>query len=253
MQNVFTTIFWNTWFDLQDGTRDSGTLVNERLQELIDTYSPDVFGLNEVYFKSKQDKSPIVELLKKNGYHTHCAIQTVGDKDQVIANLFASKQAPLEIKDRAFGQNAKSHISWYKEYTPRIVEARMQFGAEEITVVVVHLCVMVPSDIITHIRHRASYNRLVKTYTTKNLIIGGDFNELKYMPPWLHLPANFKRVTGGLLNQTWLLNGKQSSLLRENMDNIVYSTAGSLRLTRFEVLDRFPSDHTPLLAQFRIS
>ncbi len=252
MQPNFTAIFWNTWFDLQDGTRDDGELVTKRLQELINNHNPDVFGLNEVYFKSDQDQSLIVELLKSNGYHTHFATQTVGDKGQIIGNLFASKHVPLGVTKHTFGQNARSHIAWYKTYTPQLVEAKLLINGKEITIAVVHLCVIVPSDIITHIRHRLSYNRLISRLDHTNLIIGGDFNELKYMPPWLHLPSGFRRLTGSLLNQTWLLNGKQSSLLRGNMDNIIYSTKGSIGLASFEVLDRTPSDHTPLLAKFRI-
>lgn len=252
MQDTFTTIFWNTWFEMQDGTRGDGTLVAKRLQELIDTYNPDVFGLNEVYFRTSQDRSLLVTVLVENGYHTHFAMQTVGDKDQVIGNLFASRQKPISVTDHAFGGNAKSHISWYKEYSPRLIEAKLRINGEVVTVIVVHLCVLVPSDILTHIRHRRSYDQMIDTLDSKNLVIGGDFNELKYMPPWLHLPSRFKRKTGTLYNPTLLLNGKRSGLLRGNVDNVVYSTDGSIRLANFEVLDRAPSDHAPLLARFRV-
>lgn len=252
MRQTLTTIYWNTWFELQDGKRDDGTLVTKRLQDLIDSHDPDAFGLNEVYFRSERDTSPIVELLQKNGYHTHFARQIVGKDDQIIGNLFASKRAPIAVADREFGQHARSHISWYKEYTPRIVEAKLQIGSEVVTLVVVHLGVIVPSDILTHIRHRASYDRLVAAYDTGNLIIGGDFNELKYTPPWLHMPRRLKRLTGTLLNPTWLLNGKRSHVLCGNMDNVIYATDGTLRLAAFEVLDRHPSDHAPLLARFHI-
>lgn len=252
MQANFTTIFWNTWFDMQDGTRGNGELVADRLQELINVHNPDVFGLNEVYFTNSQEQSLLLKTLKDNGYHTHFATQTIGNKDQVIGNLFASRQLPLGITDHVFGDKAKSHVSWYKEYTPRLIEATLRINGVDITIITVHLCVIVPSDILTHMIHRLSYNRLTKSLHNKNMIIGGDFNELKYMPPWLHLPLNFKRLTGTFFNQTWLLNGKQRSLLRGNLDNIIFSTAGCTSLVNFEVLDRAPSDHTPLLARFHI-
>ncbi len=254
-QSDFTIIYWNTWFDMQDGRRGNGSLVCDRLQKLIDTYQPDALGLNEVYCQGDYKDASAVKCLEANDYHVYFApvvSATTSNGEFLTGNVFASKQKPASITDCAFGQNAKSRISWYTDYTPNIIEAKLEINGQLITVLTTHLGVMVPADIITHIKHRRSYNRLIDSYDTKNLIIGGDFNELKYMPPWLHLPSHLKRKTGNLWHQTWLLNARQSSILRGNMDNLIYSTAGNLKLTDFKVLKRYPSDHTPLLGQFRV-
>jgi endonuclease/exonuclease/phosphatase family metal-dependent hydrolase len=247
----FTVIYWNTWFEIQNDKRDDGDLVCMRLEQLIDEYSPDVICLNEVYERSNSQCS-IARCLLSKKYKIHYTPLITTRNNDHIGNLMAAKQKPDKISDHAFGGDIKSRIKMYKDYNPQFTKAEVRFKGININIVLTHLGVLVPADWRMHIKHRRNFDNQIRKLNQKNLIIGGDFNETKYMLPWFRTPKNLKRKTGSILNPTWRVNGK-SRVIFANFDNVLYSTDGDLKLREFRVLPKQPSDHAPLLAQFSIN
>ncbi|HSX32329.1 MAG TPA: hypothetical protein VLF43_03640 [Candidatus Saccharimonadales bacterium] len=83
-------------------------------------------------------------------------------------------------------------------------------------------------------------------------IIGGDFNQFKFMPRMWGAKSIYHRATGTLFNPTWRLIGK-IPLVQANYDNIFWTKCDTLQLEEFKVLGRHPSDHAPLIARFALS
>ena len=248
----FTTVFWNVWFYAQDGRRDNGTKLLSRLEELIKSHDPDVFGLNEVLVNRHDGSSPVIEFLKRHEYYCHFAPFSPTDANWMVGNLMATRKKPVKISDHVLGNDAQAARRGFTNCTIKAISVDLKYGPITITAIVNYLCSLYPLDWTTHIKHRKNYEKVVNSVNNKNLIIGGDFNETKYMLPWLRLPNEFKRKTGSLINPTWRLNGKRSQIGFANYDNVVYRESGNLKLKSFKVLPRSPSDHSPLLAIFEI-
>jgi endonuclease/exonuclease/phosphatase family metal-dependent hydrolase len=247
-----TIIFWNSWYYVQNGKLDHGQKLLARLDRLITEHSPDIFGLNEVVVNRHDKSSPVISFLKKNRYHCYFAEFSPIDENWAVGNLMATKQKPLHISDHILGADSQAARRGYPGHSVKAISADLKCGQIIITVVLNYMCSLYPYDWSTHYKHRKNYEGLVDKIANQNLIIGGDFNETKYMLPWLHLPKYLKRKTGSLINPTWRLNGKKAHLAFANYDNVVYREDGGLRLRSFKVLQRTPSDHSPLLAVFDI-
>jgi endonuclease/exonuclease/phosphatase family metal-dependent hydrolase len=253
MQNdLLSVIFWNVWYWSQDGKFDSGQALCRRLGELIDEYDVSAFGLNEVAWEPN-GWCPVVEYLTRRGYHCHFAPFSTLEDNWEVGNLLATKQPPLEVKEHLLGPDTQAERRGYPGQTVKAIEGKLSHGEREYTVWVNYFSSLIPRDWRTHLTHRRQYELLIQEIADPNLIIGGDFNETKYMLPWLRLPAHLTARTGTFSNPTWRWDGKRRRLLRANYDHLVFRNDGQLQLKTFEVLDRHPSDHAPLLAQFLFS
>jgi endonuclease/exonuclease/phosphatase (EEP) superfamily protein YafD len=248
----YTIIYWNTWFEMQDGSRGDGTSINQRLGKLIVEYSPDAFGLNEVFANTKTGESPLLEFLKKAGYNTHFCEFGQTANGWSVGSALATRQKLKRVVNHQYGPNTQSRRRLFKNHASRLIEGRVDIGGTEITILVNHFCALNPVDFRTHIRQRRGYRQIITNINSKNLIIGGDYNETKYMLSWPRTPKSLERKTGNLRQPTWRFNGKRRYLVMANLDNIFYLTTGRLNLQGFQVLDRWPSDHSPLLARFEI-
>lgn len=248
----FTIIYWNTWYEMQNGKRDDGTLVCGKLDALIKNYSPAVFGLNEVFVHAN-GRSPVNDYLMSINYHIHFVPIVTLQNGSMIGSTFASKHKPTKVVDHILAGETPSNTKWYKDYKAQLIETELRIGDCRVTILVNHLRVLIMKDWRVHIKQRKSYEAIVKNIENTNLIIGGDFNETKYMLPWWRTPKHLKRKTGSFYNPTWRPNGKKRLLLFANYDHMLYAANGRLTLKQFSVLGRRPSDHAPLLGQFEIS
>lgn len=247
-----TIVFWNVWFYTQNGRRDNGHKLTERLEALITEYKPAVFGLNEVLVRRSDNYSQVIDFLAGHGYSCHFAPISPTDDEWLVGNLLASKLKPQSITDHVLGPDTQAMRRGFPDCTVKAIKAEFVINKTAITVVVNYLCSLLPVDWGTHLVHRKHYEQLLASFNTKNLVVGGDFNETKYMLPWLKLPSHLKRKTGTALNPTWRLNGQKRYLAFANYDHVLYSHRGNLRLQTFQVLDRQPSDHAPMLAVFEV-
>ena len=110
-----------------------------------------------------------------------------------------------------------------------------------------------PLDWAAHRKHRRSYEQMVSGLWDQNSIIGGDFNEPKYLLPWLRVPHYLEHRTGSLCNPTWRWNGSARMLASANYGHLLWTNDGDLTLREFKVLPRQPSDHAPLLGIFEVA
>ena len=249
-----TIIFWNIWERVQSGRRDDGSKLQARFDQLIKTYDPDVFGFNEVLVDRKSNASPVLDYFKKRGYKTHFVPFSPISEQWMIGSAIISKQKPTKILEHILGPDTQADKErGYKGYHVSALEAHLKVGTEDVAVVVNYLAALAPLNWATHIKHRKSYEKMLDTIAHKSVVIGGDFNETKYMLPWLRMPRHLKRHTGSLRNPTWRWNGRRRSIAAANYDNIVWTKHSKLHLKTFKVLPRHPSDHSPLLGVFIIN
>lgn len=248
---TITVIFWNVWERSQNGIHGDSTKLCNRLDDLIEQYNPDVFGFNEILVNRDTGSSPVLDHLKQQGYQIHFAPCSPMSSKWMIGNAFVSKQKPLKTIEHILGKDTQaSRQRGYKGHYVKAIEAHVKVGDETISIIVNYLSSLLPLDWATHIKHRRAFEGILKTLEHKSVIAGGDFNETKYMLPWLRLPKHLKRKTGTLHNPTWRLNGQKRQVAFANYDNLVYSVDSVLRLRTFKVLPRQPSDHSPLLGVF---
>lgn len=83
----------------------------------------------------------------------------------------------------------------------------------------------------------------------KNLayVVGGDFNTLPKHPIIRQLRKELDLRSGRGKNTTWLHKAKRGRLIRCNLDYVGTLLSSPLKIADFTLLDRSPSDHTPLL------
>ena len=61
-------IFWNTWYQTQNGVVSDGKEVADKIEEICHRYKPDVIGLNEVDVSEDEDQEvQVIKRLKKDG------------------------------------------------------------------------------------------------------------------------------------------------------------------------------------------
>lgn len=248
-----TVIFWNIWEQVQSGRRDDGSKLLARFDQLIATHDPDVFGLNEVLVHRQTNVSPVLDYFKKHGYKTHFAPFSPMSDTWMIGSALVTKQKPTKLVDHQLGPDTQANKArGYQGYHVKAIEAHLRFGGEDVAIVVNYLAALFFMNWTTHIRHRRSYERVLENVAHKSVIIGGDFNETKYMTPWLRMPRHLQRRTGSVRNPTWRWNGQRRRFALANYDNILWTKQGKLHLEEFKVLPRTPSDHSPLLGIFSI-
>lgn len=247
-----TVIFWNAWYHIQDGSRGDGTEVCARIHELIGQYSPDCFGLNEVAVNRTTGYSPIIELLRSQGYAVHFSPFSPVSDQWAVGSVFASRRQPKHVIEHRLGRDTQAERRGYADCTVKAIEAHLEVKGQPVIILVNYLSSLAPLDWRTHITHRKSYDLLLGRLRHDNLIIGGDFNETKYMISWLRTKKGLTRKTGSLFNPTWRWNGERKRIAFANYDHLLYASKGGLRLENFAVMNRWPSDHSPLLGVFSI-
>ena len=95
--------------------------------------------------------------------------------------------------------------------------------------------------------------RIFKTHIQRiapdtNYIVGGDFNTMPIHPIINRLGRLLDLRTGNLFSPTWKYNGRKSTIARANIDYVATLLGSRLSISELQVLDRYPSDHAPLLA-----
>jgi endonuclease/exonuclease/phosphatase (EEP) superfamily protein YafD len=250
---TITVIFWNIWEQVQSGQRDDGAKLLARFDRLIEHHDPDVFGLNEVLVNRKTKASPVLDYFKKRGYYTHFAAFSPMSETWMIGSAFISKQKPAKITDHELGPDTQARKTrGYHGYHVKAIEAHLTYDTEDVAIVVNYLAALFFMNWSTHVTHRKSYEKVLDAVEHRNIIVGGDFNETKYMAPWLRVPAHLEHRTGSLRNPTWRWNGQKRRIAQANYDKMLWTTNGSLRLKTFKILSRQPSDHSPLLGVFTV-
>jgi len=246
----FTTLFWNIWVESQIAQTKLHVL-EARLDEIIATHNPDAFGFNEV-LADKNGQSPLLARFEKMGYHTFFAPFSPERNGQFSGSALISRAKPAHISHHELGPDKYGAVRGFPGHTVKLIQAKLPHDGRQINMVVNYLAHLVPWNWAAHSIHHQAFRKLMKAAELQTAtIIGGDFNRFKFMPHLGGGKSLYNRATGSILHPTWKLLGK-IPIIQANYDNIFWTKCGTFKLDEFHILDRYPSDHTPLLAKFTL-
>ncbi len=252
MAAPFTTLFWNVWVESQVAQARLQKL-RQRLDGIIKTNAPDVIGLNEVLVDRKTGASPLIKHLEAHGYQTLFAPFSPEKEDYIGGSVLATRVKPSSINVHELGPDRYGQWRGHPGHTIKLIYARIPHGTKQINVVVNYLAHLMPYNWPTHIKHHKAFRLLMKDpELQQRTIIGGDFNQLKFMPRLWGSRAVYHRATGSFTHPTWKFLGKLP-IIQANLDNIFWTKCGEINLEEFTILERWPSDHAPLLARFSVN
>lgn len=246
----FTTLFWNVWAEnqLTDARQQK---LHAKLDQIIDKHQPNVLGFNEVLADCKTGESKLLKHLESRGYHTFFAPFSP-EKGQMVGSAFAYRTKQADISVHELGPDTSARMRGHPGHTVKLIRARIPHAGKQVQVVVNYLAHLVPYNWPTHMRHHRAFRSFAaEPGLQSNTIIGGDFNQLRFMPTLWGAKRHYHRGTGTIWHPTWKFLGFVP-IIQANYDNIFWTKSGNLQLDYFEVLDRAPSDHTPLVARFTL-
>jgi endonuclease/exonuclease/phosphatase family metal-dependent hydrolase len=247
----FTALFWNVWVESQQAPARLQLLKN-RFDQIITAYAPDVLGLNEVLADQNGD-SPLLKHLAEQGYHTNFAPFSPENNGRLSGSALVSRIQPTELTYHDLGPDKYGAIRGFPGNTVKLIHARLPHGDRQVNIVVNYLAHLVPWNWPAHLKHHKAFRGIMRLPGLETAtIIGGDFNQLKFMPRMWGAKSLYHRATGTLLHPTWKLAAGKIPFIQANYDNIFWTKCGTLTLEEFRMLERHPSDHTPLIARFKV-
>lgn len=253
-----SVLFWNIWLNNQlKGSQNSQELL-EGFKSIVETYQPDCIGLNEV-LKNKDEQFPfVVKFLEQLGYkHTHFAPASPLSDEWTIGVAVCSKYPLGKTSNIELGKDIWANYRGYPNETVKAIATKIRVsGTQELNLITAHIILLRPSTLKEHYKQsKALTNVLKKPAYLQNTIIGGDFNEPKFMPKSFKSrnKATHHHQTGTFLNPTWKYDASNKTLIRANLDRLFWSKEGSLELLKFEVVDTNISDHKPIYAVFDLN
>ncbi|HSW66535.1 MAG TPA: endonuclease/exonuclease/phosphatase family protein [Bacillota bacterium] len=250
MGKSFTALFWNVWFDSQLVTRKTQRLYSH-IDDIIASHQPDAIGLNEVLADRDTGESALLKHLESLGYQTFFAPFSPEKGNHMGGSALAYKAKTAVITTHELGPDTYARIRGYPGHTIKLIRARIPHAGEQVQVIVNYLAHLAPYNWSTHLAHHRAFRSLVTDSDLQAAtIIGGDFNQFRFMPTLWGAKRHYHRATGTLLNPTWRLLGGKVPFIQANYDNIFWTKSGKLVLEDFKVLARWPSDHAPLVARF---
>lgn len=254
---TFTLLIWNIWLKNQLGGKENPGKLLDELGRIVTEYQPDFIGLNEV-LKDTEANSPFVfDYLKdEHGYEfNHFAAASPWNGDFLIGVGFCSKTKPVAIENITINKDTPATKRGYKGCTVKAIRANVEVGEKELSIITAHPLVLRPDSIRDHYGGTKTLENLVrKEAPTKNIILGGDFNEPGFMPSaFKHKIADVMHMrTGAAWDTTWRLNGIEHVPIRANLDQLYWTKDSDLTLKKFEVLETNISDHRPMIAVFSL-
>lgn len=246
----FTTLFWNVWVESQSTSAKLGRL-KDRIDTIVQAHQPDAFGLNEVV-ADQAGNSPLLKHLESLGYHTFFTPFSPEKGGHFSGSAFVSRIRPITVEYHELGPDKYGAIRGFPGHTIKLIRASVPVGDKQVNIIVNYLAHLVPWNINAHITHHKAFRTVVRLPELQHTtIIGGDFNQFKFMPRMWGAKSLYHRATGTFLHPTWRLIGK-FPIIQANYDNIFWTKCGKVILDEFKVLERWPSDHTPLVARFTL-
>ena len=248
----FTTLFWNVWSESQR-TETKRSKLFASLDSIITTYKPDALGLNEVLADRKTGESALLKFLESRGYTTFFAPFSPDKNTYTVGSALAYKAKKVHITTHELGPDTFAALRGYPGHTVKLIRARVPHEGKQLQIIVNYLAHLSPYNWSTHLKHHRAFRSFAKDPELQSsTIIGGDFNQFRFMPTLWGAKRHYHRKTGGFFNPTWRFLGR-IPFIQANYDNIFWTKCGNLELEHFKVLDRHPSDHAPLVARFHLN
>lgn len=247
MPNRYLTLsIWNVW----DKSPDDKII--DRLEQMIASYDVEVFGLNEIV-ATKNGASPVLKMLRDKGYKVHF-VPFGRNRDSLYDGSVLASRLPL--KSVKVYDLAKGHINplfGHHDHTFKLISAQTAIGSTDVTLAIIHQPHLAPSNWAPHIKSWRRLNTIIKQPEfSQVVIIGGDTNLSNFLFKRTNIARQFKQLTDNN-NSSWRYNGN-SNFLKASYDRILYkgSDQTSVMPKELHVLNRQPSDHTPLVAKFEL-
>lgn len=248
----FSVLFWNIWYENQLAGPNGSKKLLTALKRLVDKYEPDIVGLNEVLRDSGKTSPFAMELLKELKYkYVHFTslgpLSGKWDKGNVICSKY-----PFEaIREIKLGRNISAERKGFPGHTNKALVADLKIGKKKLRIMNIHPIYLNRHNFVEHYKQMKSLSNLLsQNKNLTNTIVGGDFNEPFHLPR--SLKKNFHHKTGTFFNRTWSHKASEKTLLRLNIDRILWSKKGTLALTDFDLINDYTSDHKPLYGRFSI-
>ncbi len=246
----FSVLFWNIWTysQLRENRRDK---LHARFDSIIQQHRPEAIGLNEV-IANEDGEAPLLKHLQAQGYKTFFAPFSPERNGQVSGSALATIHEPTVLEYHELGPDITGAKRGYPGHTVKLIRAQMAHGSQQVSVVVNYLAHLVPYNWTAHVTHHKSFRKIMQLpELSRATIVGGDFNQFKFIPRLWSAGKQYNRATGTILSPTWKFLGKVPGI-QANYDNIFWTKCGTFKLQEFRILERTPSDHAPLLAKFLI-
>lgn len=254
---TFSIIYWNLWLSNQIHGKKNANHLFIALDELIEQYNPDCFGLNEV-LRRRGSKTPfVVDYLKEKGYkHVYFLASGPWTDEWDIGDALVSKHRIVSTDSVTLGDHFSidGRDETGRQAQALLAEVALRNGVS-VHVITAHLMHLRLHTLPTHFRHQKNLTgHIIDSPQNVRLVMGGDFNEFKLMP-FSFARKNRKYLharTGVFPNMTWHKNARKRALLRANPDKLFWSKNKLMQLTDFKVIPDYTSDHKPLYAKFSI-
>lgn len=240
------------WFKNQL-TPEKTSILTAHLGKHIDDHKPDIIGLHEILTDQSTGKSQIVDFLESQGYFVDSLPGSPIRGKWMIGNAVAYKTKPVSHGNYQLGPDTPAKWRGHNGYHVSLLHAVIKTSnGKQVNFVLNYLAHIVPYNWRTHLVHLKAFQEFIaQEKFNKRTVVVGDFNEFRWMLPLWN--RRFHRRTGNWRRPTWRLHGRPYLWpLQANYDNVCWDKDDSIELINFAVLERQPSDHSPLLASFKI-
>lgn len=248
-------LYWNIWLENQmHGPKKAQRLIDE-LEELVTKHNPDIIGINEAMRHVNHTEPYILTILKAHGYdYVHFAPASPYTKDWIIGAAIASKIPLSNLEDFELGYDTRAERRGFPGEIIKAISCSITLNNQNIHIIVSHLICLRTHTLKDHYAQARRLKEHIGKLHSKNVILGGDFNEPRGMPrSFLSITKSMlHHRTGSLRRPTWSHNGYNLTPIRANLDRLFWSKGGNLSLQSFHVIPIKSSDHLPLVAEFEI-
>ncbi len=241
----FCLLYWNVSARAQLNEKLWPAL-KDRLDKMIAAHQPDVLCLSEI-LQWPNSSSPITDELKNIGYEVHyIRFYVLPAGLHEFGTIIASRSSGMQVEEHRL---SPFKLSRYLG----LAKVPAQHG-NGLKIGVAHPIPIGARSLFEHSRQIQTLRQyLLNVKPNEKLILCGDLNELAWMTAHWQKKLPLIRKTGNLLQPTWTWGGWRFTPFRANLDSVLWLKQSPVELKEFSLLDRYPSDHAPLLAHFLIS
>lgn len=261
-QKELRGLWWNVWLDARDQA-DGAQRIADKVARLVHEHKLDWICLQEVFrYDFWGDRGDLMKLIES----------ATGWKGIFVQG----SQYHYENKKAGLGKNYRDGIATFSRFpinSHHVVKLGPwapgeRYGVDgqrsllETVLVTPDGNITVGNTHWTRIHRRYRSNRkgemavfkehIAKLKPGKPYVVGGDLNTLPSHPIIRTLNQTLDLHTGTARHTTWTHKGKRRGLIRCNLDHVGTLRSGPLKITEFRLLNRRPSDHSPLLCTFKL-
>ncbi len=256
----FRGVWWNVWLEARDKPNGAQQIA-DKVARLIKEHDLDWICLQEVFRYDYWGKAgDVVRLIEKTtGWHGFFAAGSQYHYEKSISKAGSNYTDGIATFSKwpIKSNNIITLGPWAKgqkvglEGRRMLLETTLETPAGQIIAGNTHWT-RIHHQYRSHRRSEMKifYERISSLKTKTPYVVGGDFNTLPSHKIIKTLGQYLDLRTGTARKPTWLHTGKQRGILRCNLDYVGVLKNSGIEFVDFQLLNRQPSDHAPLLGQF---